>query len=141
MSNADRRLDKLYPALTARERALLVLQAMKEDRDEDRQIRGTMPREQGHEFNRHIFLMNSANCELGLLICWLKAQVEVLDVKLGWLATVKLWALANQSLVQYITMHTKEPITQSEYERLLKEVRGEMVPASELAEMLLEDYE
>jgi hypothetical protein len=35
MSGADKRLDRLYLGLTVKERALLVLQAVKEDRDAD----------------------------------------------------------------------------------------------------------
>ncbi len=48
------RLDKLYPGLTAQERALLVLQAWKEGTDEDPQARKTMPSSQVDEFNRYI---------------------------------------------------------------------------------------
>ena len=141
MSDTERRLNKLYPALTAKERALLVLQALKEHGDEDRQVRRTMPPAQVGEFNHYIFLMNSANCELGLFIAFINAQVELLDIKLAWLATVKLWALTNAGLAGYINMHTSEPTTQSEHEQRLRQARAEMVPPSELAEILADSDE
>jgi len=141
MSDTERRLDKLYPALTARERALLALQALKEHRDEDRQVRRTMPQQQAGEFNHYIFLMNSANCELGLFVAFLNAQVELLDTRLAWLATLKLWAQSNAGLAGYINMHTKEPITQHEHEQRTRDARAEMVPPSELAEILVDGYD
>jgi hypothetical protein len=128
MSDTQRRLDKLYSALTVKERALFVLQALKEHRDEDLQVRRTMPREQVDAFNHYIFLMNSANCELGLFVSFLNAKIEVLDAKLGWLSTIKLWALTNAGAAGYIAMHTREPITQSEHERRIRDARAEMVP-------------
>lgn len=85
-----------------------------------RQVRWTMPPEQCREFNHYIFLMNSANCELGLFIASINAQVELLDIKLAWLATLRLWALTNAGLAGYINMHTREPITQSEHEQRLE---------------------
>lgn len=46
MSATDRRLDRLYPSLTARERAVLVLQAYKEDRQPEPLICSTLPADQ-----------------------------------------------------------------------------------------------
>lgn len=52
MTSKERRLDKVSETLTAKERALLVLRAWKEDREEDPTWRWTMPSEQVAEFNR-----------------------------------------------------------------------------------------
>jgi hypothetical protein len=41
--SGNQRLDRLYPALTAKERALLVLRAWKADQEEDVAVRRTMP--------------------------------------------------------------------------------------------------
>ena len=63
MSGGDGRLNKLYPGLTAKERAVLVLKGWKQDTEEDPLVRRTMPVEQGAEFNIYIDLLNGA-CEL-----------------------------------------------------------------------------
>lgn len=81
MSATDRRLNKLYPALTARERAILVLQAMKEGREENPRVRSTMPSFQIREFNRYIGLMNAANFTLGVYVGHLAHLVEQLSLR------------------------------------------------------------
>lgn len=52
MSGLDGRMDRLYPDLSARERAILVLQAAYEDKEPDFHIRWTMPDSQVEEFYR-----------------------------------------------------------------------------------------
>jgi len=59
MSSGESRLNKLYPALSARERAVLVLKAMKEDGEEDRRVRQTMPPAQGHPAGGRALLLRS----------------------------------------------------------------------------------
>ena len=51
MTGKDKRLSSLVSALTAKERALLVLRAWKEDKDEDPDWRRTMPPAQANNFN------------------------------------------------------------------------------------------
>ena len=50
MTATNRRLDNLFDGLTARERAVLVIQAWKEDRYEPLGIRRSLPPEQEREF-------------------------------------------------------------------------------------------
>ena len=64
--SGNQRLDRLYPALTAKERALLVLRAWKADQQEDAAVRRTMPSDQARDFNHYIHLMNAANGGLTL---------------------------------------------------------------------------
>ncbi len=135
------RLDKLYPALTAKERALLVLRAWKEERDEDLQVRLTMPSSQTHEFNRYIHLMNAANQDVGKYIAVLNLIVGQLGLKHAWLASLQLWGIRVWDLATYIILHTNEPITESEHRRLTENARAEMVPVKELAQVLVESYE
>ena len=90
MSDQGRRVGKMFLALTARERALLILKAMKEDGEADAAARLTMPDEQRHEFNHFIFLMNGVNCDLGTFTAYLCAMVGQLSLRLGWLITVAL---------------------------------------------------
>ncbi len=134
------RLDSLYPALTAKERAILVLKATKEDRDEDLRVRRSMPRQQAIEFNRLIDLIRGVR-HLSLYIAMLEQIVGNLSLRYGWLMTLVLWGDAVLRLEGYILLYTKEPITESEHSRLLAEGRREMAPPSELAEVLVERYD
>ncbi|MCH7891116.1 MAG: hypothetical protein IH921_06395 [Gemmatimonadetes bacterium] len=141
MKATERRLANLYPSLTAKERAILVLKAWKEDGDEGPLVRETMPPEQGVEFNRLIDLMKAVNRELGPYLVLLHALVDQLGTKHGWLMSLKLWGIQAGNLAAYIWLHTKEPVTENEHQRLIDGARDEMVPASELADVLVERYE
>ena len=88
--NIDSRLRKVMPALSARERAILVLDSWKEDKPEDPSWRLTMPTSQSEEFNRLIALMNVANRELRLLIGRLEHMAEKLDLRFAWLTCLVL---------------------------------------------------
>ena len=90
MTDQGRRVGKMFSALTARERALLILRAIKEDGEADPAVRFTMPDEQCQEFNHYIFLMNGVNCDLGTFTAYLGAMVGQLNLRLGWLITVAL---------------------------------------------------
>jgi len=137
---SEGRMNKLYPELTARERAVLILRASKEDKTEDARVRMTMPEGQVREFNRYIDLMNGAN-GLGAPIVGLRTLVGQLGLRLGWLSALDLWAIHVAELAAYIACETKEPITESEHRRRLEAARDEMVPVDELAELLGERHE
>jgi hypothetical protein len=136
----DGRLDKLAPALTAKERAILVLRAWKEGVPEDPQVRSKMPPEQALEFNRYIALMNGVNAFLTFYTGILDQSLALLDARYGWLLTLHLWALNVSDLAGHIVLYTKEPVTRSQHEQQLKAAREKTVPASELAETLAEEY-
>jgi len=136
----DGRLDKLYPALTAKERALLVLRAWKQDEEEDRRVRLTMPEGQIREFNRSIDLMNGAH-SLTPYIYVLRLHIDQLSLRYGWLLALDLWAIHALSLGEFICFETKEPITESEYRQRQETARAEIEPASEFVELLTEDHE
>ena len=139
--SGNQRLDRLYPALTAKERALLVLRAWKGDQEEDVQVRRTMPQSQAPDFNHYIHLMNAANGDLGKYITVLNLIATQLGLKHAWLASLQLWGIRVWELATYIILHTNEPITESEHRRLVEKARAEMVPLAELAEVLVEGYE
>lgn len=139
--SGNQRLDKLYPALTAKERALLVLRAWKGDQAEDVQVRRTMPQSQAPDFNHYIHLMNAANEDLGKYIVALNGVANQLGLKSAWLASLQLWGIRIWELATYIVLHTNEPITESEHRRLVERARAEMVPVAELAETLVESYD
>ena len=136
----DARLDKLAPALTAKERAILILRAWKEGVPEDPLIRSKMPAEQGLEFNHYIGLMRGVHDLLSLYTLILDQSLSLLSARYGWLLSLHLWALTTTDLAGYIAFHTKEPITRSEFGRLLKAARGEMMPAIQPAQILAERY-
>jgi hypothetical protein len=139
--SGNQRLDRLYPALTAKERALLVLRSWKGDQQEDAAVRRTMPQSQALDFNYYIHLMNAANLDLGKYIVALSLTATQLSSKSAWLASLQMWGIRVWDLAQYIVLHTNEPITESEHRRLVEEARAEMVPVAELAEVLVEGYE
>ena len=140
MRLTEGRLDKLYPALSAKERALLVLRSWKKDEDEDRRVRLTMPDGQIAEFNRFIDLMNGAYL-LTPYIHALRLHIDQMGLRYGWLLALDLWAMHAFSLAEYIWSETKEPITESEHRQRQETARAEMVPAWEFSDLLTEDYE
>ncbi len=101
MRISDGRIDRLYPALTAKERALLVLRAWKQDEEEDRRIRLTMPSAQINEFNLYIDLLNGAR-ELTPYVHAIGIMIDQMDLRYGWLLTLDLWAIHAFSLADYI---------------------------------------
>ena len=80
-SNRDRRLDRLYPALTAKERALLVLKHYKEGTEAPPAIRSSLSAYQRQEYNRLIGLMNAVNVELAFALRVVQSNVRQLDLK------------------------------------------------------------
>ncbi|HLG12217.1 MAG TPA: hypothetical protein VI876_10715 [Dehalococcoidia bacterium] len=87
----DARLSRLSSALSARERALLVLGSLKDKTPEDPAWRRTMPQDQVREFNRLIGLMNVANRELAILIGLQARTADELGVREAWLVSLTLW--------------------------------------------------
>jgi hypothetical protein len=89
-SNTDRRLDRLLPALSAKERALVVPRYQKAGKEPPQDIMSTMPAGQREEFNRLVRLMNAINCELSFALFILDEQVGQLAIKHGWLMSMTL---------------------------------------------------
>jgi hypothetical protein len=117
---ASSRTDKLFSALTAKERARAVLRAWKDGGEEDRQVRSTTPNSQIAEFNELIEIMNGVNERLGPYILLMRATVEKLGLIVGWLATIDLWGNQVVELASFIFRLVPEPITESDYQRLKK---------------------
>ena len=63
----DPKMRKLFSALTAKERALHVLHAFREDRKVEPLVTTTMPEEQEDEFSWFIRNLRTVNCDLGML--------------------------------------------------------------------------
>lgn len=92
------RLAKLYLELTAKERALLVLRAWKQGKEEDPGWRSRMPQRQVKDFNRFIHLMNGVNRELGLYLFGVHHEAEKLSLRLGWLGALFYCSVMNRQL-------------------------------------------
>jgi len=84
----DARLNKLMPALSAKERAILVLRTWKEKRPQDPEWRRSMPSDQSREFNRYVTLMNACNLHLPLFITMVEQHSEQMWLRLNWLMTL-----------------------------------------------------
>src|SRR5688572_33164251 len=72
------------PALSARERAILVLRSLKDRTPEDLEWRRSLPREQAMEFNRLISLINACNMHLPLFITYVEQHSERLFLRFLW---------------------------------------------------------
>jgi len=137
----DSRLDRLAPALTARERAVLVLGSLKDGRPDDPAWRNTMPPDQVSEFNRLIGLMNVANRELALCIGLLERMTAELELREAWLVTEVVWQEHLDEIRRAMGQAIQEPVTESEYAAKVGAARAQWVPVAELAEIAAEDYE
>ena len=135
----DARLNRLTSALSAGERALLVLRSMKEKTPEDPLWRTTMPRDQTLEFNRLIELMNAANREVAFLIAMHEKELEKLELYAGWLHMLHLWRLNLADINFTAPLVAREAITQSEHEKLVAKAAGEYMLVSQLAVVLAEE--
>jgi hypothetical protein len=138
--SADQRLNRLYPALTARERGLSVLHALKAGEKPDPTIYHTTPSSQGREFNRYIRLMNAVNIELASALFMIREQIAKLDLKHGWLQTVHLWGIETGVIGDYLNVALKEPITASEYAPILAAARATFLPLAQCAEAATEEH-
>ena len=132
----DSRLARLAPSLTAQERAILILEAWKDDRPEDPSWRRSMPPEQSSAFNRYIDLINTANPILGHLITALYHQARELELREVWMIDLTLWQEHVDEIREAVRLAVEEPITQSDYEAKLVAAREEWVPVEEIAAFL-----
>ena len=120
---ASTRTDKLFSALSAKERAVMVLRAWKAGREPDPQIKATMPSNQITEYNGLIDLMNEVHGTVSPFVLLIRAHVEQLGMLEGWIFTLMAWGLRTFDLGVHIFTEEPEPITQSEYDRLKKSSR------------------
>lgn len=119
-----RRLDNLLPALTAQERALLILRAFKTDKEPDPDILRSAPREQARSLARYLFLIRTINEALSPFILFLEQELSQLELLLGQMDVHRLRVSHVLALAEYIAFCTKEAITESEYRRLAGSGKG-----------------
>jgi len=98
----DSRLSALMPALTAKERAILVLRSLKDRTLEDPKLRRAMPTEQAAEFNRLIVLMNACNIYLPLHVTMVEGHSQELHLRFSWLMTLARFGMHTWNLAGLI---------------------------------------
>ena len=140
MSSGDKRLDRLLPALSAKERAILMLHDFKTDKPQDRQLLNTAPERQTAELNGLIGLMNAANGDLAHVIIMIRERVRQEELRLGWLAWARICALEMWGVRAHFNMSGREAITESGYRKLEAEAATELIPVDECATILTEEY-
>ena len=98
MSAADNRLQKLFKALTARERASMRLRWFKEDAEEPDALRQTTPWDQFEEVNRLARVGDATNHEVTWYALWLRARLDAVRVRFGMVDCLRLWGLHADQL-------------------------------------------
>jgi hypothetical protein len=141
MTLSDRRLDRLLPALSAKERAILMLRDFKAGKPQDRQLLNTAPDGQTFALNRLISLQNAANGDLAYLILIIRERVRQDDLRLGWLRWARICALEMWGVRAQFNISAREAITESEYRRHQQEDATELLPIEECATLLTEEHE
>lgn len=140
MSATDRRLDRLLPALTARERAILMLRDFKAEKPQDRQLLNTAPDAQTPALNRFVGLMNAANGDLAHLIVIIRERARGDMLRLAWLQWARRCALEMWAIRAHFNTSAREAITESEYRKREAEDARELLPIEECATTLAEEH-
>ncbi len=138
MSGLDGRADRLYPALTAQERALLVLEAANADRRPAWQVRSTMPAAQVAEFNRYIAIMRGVATLVTPYAAMIEQDVTNLQLRFTLLATLSQWATDRAALADYIALHAGEPCTAGEFADHVVAARADYLGVELAADAVIE---
>jgi hypothetical protein len=129
-------MERLLPALSAKERGKLVLRSLKDGTRENPHWRRTMPPGQQREFNQYIGLMNAANIQLAMLITVLEHRVEELGLRylVWWQMKRCLYWRAEVELL--VTSVVREPVTETELKQLVATNMMRYMPLAEAASLL-----
>jgi hypothetical protein len=140
MTSADKRLDRVYPALSATERGVLTLIDSKEGRMQDHQLRRSAPEDQASEFNHLIGLIHAGSGDLVHLILIAREMIAQTELKLAWLTSLRIYGLECARVRSHLLFDINEPITQSAYDQRLQESRAELIPVRECARIVAERH-
>jgi hypothetical protein len=138
MSNLDGRANRLYLGLTARERAILVLQAANDDRQPDHGIYAMMPDGQAAEFNSYMTQLRGINQRVGPYILVLAEEIAHSNTKAVLLGVLCSWGYDRSEFVNYIGWQTDEPCTQEELDQHVAEARTESLPLDSVVDAVIE---
>lgn len=136
----SKRLDRLLPGLSAKERAILTLRDYKADKPQDRRLLQTAPESQTGELNRLIGMMNAANGDLAHLLLVIRERVRLDELRLGWLQWARMCALDLWAARAHFLMSGKEPTTESAYRQREAAARSDLLSLEACATIYTEDY-
>jgi hypothetical protein len=140
MSGSKKRLDRLLPGLSAKERAILMLRDFKAEKPQDRTLLHTAPDTQAPALNRLIGLMNAANGDLAHLIVIIHERVRQEELRFGWLGWARICALEMWGVRAQFNISGREPIVESAYRKHEEKAAQELIPIDECALILTEQY-
>lgn len=138
MSGLDGRADRLYEGLSARERAILELEASKSDETPSALIRWTMPESQAVEFNGYMRQMRGVARGVGAYSLVLEQEIANARLQLILLSTLVLWGEDRSVLLDYLAYHTLEPCTAEQYAEHLAATRAEDRPVEVAADAVID---
>ena len=136
MTSPGGRLHKLYPKLTARERALAVLAAVQGDRDPDPAIFATMPLEQGRAYHDYAERLERLDTQGRAWLLAIDRAIGESEALAGAIAALTLVLLRLQPVRTYLWLGTGEPITEHEYAQRVADARAERWTVDDCAEFL-----
>ena len=138
--SGEQRLDRLLPALSAKERAILMLRDFKAEKPQDRQLLNTAPDRQTAELNRLIGLTNAANGDLAHVIVIIRERALKEELRFGWLQWARICALDMWGVRAHFCASGKEAITESEYRKREEEARAELIKLDDCATIYAEEH-
>jgi hypothetical protein len=141
VSGGEARLDRLLPALSAEERAILMLRDFKADKPQDRSLLRTAPDRQTSELNRLVGMMNAANGDLAHVIVVIRERVRQEDLRFNWLEWARICALEMWAVGARFNVSAREPITERAYRKREEGARSEVMPLDECAMVLTEKHQ
>jgi hypothetical protein len=124
------RIDNLFNGLTARERAVLVIRAVKSGRKVDPELRRRIPPAQENEFDELLSNADALRTIVSNLIVIWKTRMEVHVLRQALLAFLELQDNDMVGLASYIVPQVGEQVTDA---RRLMEEPARMRPGDELA--------
>ena len=139
MSSGEKRLKRLYSALSGQERARAMLINWKAGREVDLTLIPELAYGQIPEYCRLTAIIKAANDGPAHYIVVIALVVEQLGIRFRWLRSMRLWGLQARLALGYLTFGCKQPITETEYRRRAEETRAALRPLPELVEELVFD--
>ena len=101
-SNRERRIDRLLPTLSAKERAVLALRRWKEGKEPDRQLVNSVPMVQAAEYNCYIGMIRASGGDLSHYIAIVHGLIGQLELRHAWLMTMRLWSQNVEDLTPHL---------------------------------------
>jgi len=139
MTDANKRLDRMLPFLSAKERGIMTLRDYKAGKAQDRALLNSTTDQQSAEFNRYIGMMNAANGDLASVILVIRERATQEELRFSWLEWARICAMEMYAVRASFAVHGREPITASAFQEKEAEARAELIPIDECA-MLYTEY-